>query len=208
LTNRLIITTSADPFTRGLDYLYGVRSLALEPDIVSLVNDLTCRTPICRWIGQHIETVNAQLNACLQACHDCFHPWDQPSIQIFAAPLAQSFGIDALCNLQTRPITILVDVGQVIPEHWLRVVVHEYAHAHAGSPGHHQQFARSLSHLCLGLGIDIPVWQPGGEDSLRSYPSCASTQDPLAFWRGETDDWDGATSPFPSFYSTSHKMGE
>jgi hypothetical protein len=185
LIDSLIITTSRDPFTRGLDYLYGVRSLALEPEMIDRVYDMEHRISICTWISEHIEAVNTQLNACLQACHDCFHPWEQPLIQIFAAPLAQSFGLDAFCNFQTDPISILIDVGRVMPKDWLLIVVHEYAHAHAGSPGHHQQFARSLAHLCLGLEIAPPPDRPDLENSLRFYPGYPSTQDPLAFWRGE-----------------------
>lgn len=181
----LIITTSRDPFARGLDYLYGVRSLALEPEMVDRVHDLEHRDRICTWISEQIEAVNAQLNACLQACHACFHPWEQPSVQIFAAPLAQAFGLDALCNLQTKPISILIDVGRVMPQDWLLVVAHEYAHAHAGTPGHHPQFARSLAHLCLGLAIALPSHQPGREDSLRFHPSYLPTKDPLAFWQGQ-----------------------
>ncbi|MBH8572512.1 hypothetical protein I8752_05560 [Nostocaceae cyanobacterium CENA369] len=180
----MLLTTSTDPFTRGLDYLYGARSLALEPEIVDVVYDLDNRIPICTWIGNHIDAVNAELNAYLQACHDCFHPWEQCVIQIFAAPFAQSFGIDGLCNLQTNPITILIDVGRVQPEDWWLLVMHEYAHAHAGSPGHHQEFAKSLAHLCLGLAIAPPSWQAGMEASLRSYPNCRPTKDPLAFWQG------------------------
>ena len=132
-----------------------MRSLALDPDMVSLVYDLTHRIPACTWIGQHIEAINLQLNIHLQACHECFHPWERPVVQIFAAPLDQSFGLDALCNFQTQPLTILIDVGRVAPEDWLFLVVHEYAHAQAGYPGHHQPFADSLAHVCLGLGIAL-----------------------------------------------------
>jgi hypothetical protein len=181
----LITTSSSDAVTRGLDYLYGVRSLALDPEMIDLVYDLEKRNPICRWISDHIDAVNTRLSVYLQICHDCFHPWEQPVIQIFAAPLAQSFRLDALCNFQTNPITVLVDVGRVMPKDWLLVVAHEYAHAHAGSPGHHARFARSLTHLCLGLEIAPPPYQPGLEDSLRFYPAYPPTQDPLAFWRGE-----------------------
>lgn len=153
--------------------------------MVDLVHNLNHRTPICTWIGNHIEAVNTQLNIQLQACHACFHPWEQRAMQIFAAPLAQSFKIDGLCNLQTHPVTILIDVGRVVPENWLRLVAHEYAHAHAGSPGHHLQFARSLAHLCLGLEIELPLIPAGQEDRLRFYPRCRSTSDPLAFWQGK-----------------------
>ncbi|WP_245940158.1 hypothetical protein [Stenomitos frigidus] len=180
------VTTSTDPFTRGLDYLYGVRSLALVPDMVDVVHDMEQRRPICVWVGHHIEAVNSALNECLLACHACFHPWEQPAIQIFAAPLAQSFGLDGLCNLKTKPMTILIDVGRLAPKDWLLLVSHEYAHAHAGSPGHHDAFARSLTHLCLGLGIVPP---PDQAANLPSYPDYRSTKDPLAFWRGKGDDW-------------------
>lgn len=168
--------------------------------MISLMFDQTERTPVCTWIGQHIEAVNAQLNVYLQACHDCLHVCEQPAVQVFAAPLAQSFGLDAVCNFQAQPLTLFIDVGRVEPEDWLRLVVHEYAHAHTGSPGHHEQFARSLTHLCLGLGIAPPQYEPGLEDSLRFYPSCVPTQDPLKFWRGEGRDWRSRVthSSFPS----------
>jgi hypothetical protein len=180
----LILTTSTDPFARGLDYLYGVRSLALDPDLVAVVQDYPRREPICTWIGQHIEAVNRQLNAYLQVCHDCFAPATQPCLQIFAAPLAQSFGIDGLCNLQTRPITLLVDVGRVVPHHWLRLVAHEYAHGYVGSPGHHSEFAQALEQLCRRLAIALPPQGFDREDCLRSYPPCQPTLDPLSFWQG------------------------
>jgi hypothetical protein len=185
LAHPLIVTTNTDPFTRGLDYLYGVRSLALVPEMVGVVDDLDHRTSICIWIGNHIDRVNSQLNRDLQICHDCFHLQDQPPIQIFAAPLVQAFGMDGLCNLQINPVTILIDVGRVVPKDWLRLVAHEYAHAQVGSPGHHLQFARSLTHLCLGLQIAPPLDHPNRQDWLRFYPDCIATQDPLAFWRGE-----------------------
>jgi hypothetical protein len=185
LANQLIITTSTDPFARGLDYLYGVRSLAIDSEMIDAVYDLEHRIPLCTWIGKHIDAVNRELEGYLQVCHDCFHSWEQPEIQIFAAPIAQSFGIDGLCNLQTNPITILIDVGRVVPADWLLLVVHEYAHGHVGFPGHHEQFARSLAHICLGLGIAPPPRESGMESQLRFYPDCRPTQNPLAFWRGE-----------------------
>lgn len=157
--------------------------------MVNFLHDVPQRVSICTWIGHHIEAVNRRLHLHLLACHACFHPWEQRVIQIFAAPLSPAFGIDGLCNLQTQPVTILIDVGRVVPQHWLRLVAHEYAHAHAGSPGHHQQFAASLAHLCLGLAIALPSQSLGDEASLRSYPVCRSTLMPLAFWRGHNPGW-------------------
>lgn len=183
----LICTSSADPFARGLDYLYGVRCLAPDPDMIGIVYDLQLRTTICTWIGQQIESINRQLQICLHLCHACFDSREQPSLQIVAAPLMQSFGVDAVCNLFTQPKTIIVDVGRVIPQHWLSLVAHEYAHAHAGSPGHHPQFAQSLRHLCLGLGIVLPAYTTNQEERWQSFPPCLPTPDPLAFWQGRGD---------------------
>jgi hypothetical protein len=175
---------SSDSFTRGLDYLYLMRGLAIDPEMVDLMFDLNHRSPACTWIGDRIDLVNLSLQACLQACHYCFHTVDQPAIQIFAVPLASRFGIDGLCNLSTQPTSLLIDVGRVVPQDWLTLVVHEYAHAHAGLPGHHLEFSRSLAHLCLGLAIASP---PMTENQLRVYPPYRATSDPLAFWRGESE---------------------
>jgi hypothetical protein len=186
---------STSPFDRGLDYLYVARSLALEPDMVDLMFDLEARSPICDWIGDRIDQVNATLQHYLQACHHCFHISEQPDIQIFAVPLSSRFGIDGLCNLNTQPISLLLDVGRVLPQDWLALVVHEYAHAHAGSPGHHAEFAASLAHLCLGLAIASP---PSLENQLRTHPPYCSTIDPLAFWRGESE-WRSSVTDYYSF---------
>jgi hypothetical protein len=180
----LICTASTDPFARGLDYLYGVRCLAPDPEMIGIVYDLQLRTAICTWIGQQIESINRQLQVYLQLCHACFDPREQPRVQILAAPLIQSFGVDAVCNVFTQPKTIIVDVGRVIPQHWLALVAHEYAHAQAGSPGHHTQFSQSLRHLCLGLGIALPAYPSDQEERWQSFPPCLPTLDPLAFWRG------------------------
>lgn len=185
MRDSLIVTTSTDPFQRGLDYLYGVRSLAGDPEVVDLVYDLERRIPICTWIGWQIETVNRQLESYLQACHDCFLPADRPNVEIFAAPLAPSYGIDGLCNLSSQPITLLVDVGRVVPADWLCLVAHEYAHAYTGEPGHHPQFARALTHLCLGLGIFTPTGLMVDAEDWRFQPHYQPTTNPLAFWHGE-----------------------
>lgn len=185
----IIVTTRADAFSRGLDYLYGLRSLALLPELIAVVDDREGRAAICTWIGTHIDTVNAQLAAYVQACHACFLPWERPALQVLAAPLAAPFQVDGVCNLKTQPMTLLIDVGRVIPADWGRLVVHEYAHAQAGSPGHHAAFAGSLTHLCRGLGLPPP--STTAEDTLKTYPPYHYTTDPLAFWRGATADWHG-----------------
>ncbi|MBD0389416.1 MAG: hypothetical protein ICV54_23675, partial [Nostoc sp. C3-bin3] len=105
-----MILKQTDAFTRGRDYLHWVQGFALEPGMVDVFDNLRDRIPICTWIGDNIDTVNAQINAYLQLCHECFHPQERRHIQIFAVPIAQSFGIDGLCNILINPITILVDV--------------------------------------------------------------------------------------------------
>ncbi|MBF2064863.1 MAG: hypothetical protein IGS39_10655 [Calothrix sp. C42_A2020_038] len=175
-----------DSYARGLKYLEMVQSFALEPRMVDVMENLRDRAVICNWIGKYISVVNAYLNTYLEACHECFYPEQRRHIQIFAAPLAQSLGIDGLCNIWMVPVTILIDVGRVAPEDWFGLVAHEYTHAHIGNAGHNEQFAEVLSHLCLGLGFPTPLLEMGMQKNLQSWPYCRSMTDSLAFWRGET----------------------
>ena len=183
LVNSLILTASTDPFIRGLDYLYGLRSLAIDPEMIDVMHDPVMRVPVATWIGENIDRINAELQILVQACDDCFHETSRPQIQIWAAPLADAYNICGLCNLQTQPITLLVDLGRVEPTDWLALVVHEYAHAQAGTPGHHQDFATALIHLCRGLSLPLPNLKPGQEEHLRLYPTCRITLNPLNWWQ-------------------------
>lgn len=173
----------ADPFTRGLTYLQQVRTLAPHPDLVNEMA-LADRIAVCTWIGLHIDLVNTELRACLNACQDCFHDWERRSVQILAAPFCQSYGIEGICNLHTQPVTLLIDVGRIVPQDWLGLVAHEYAHAHVGLPGHGAQFSNALSQLCLGLGLgSMPELQT--DQWLRHWPPGRRHSDPIAFWRGK-----------------------
>lgn len=183
LVNNLIVTTSTDPVTRGLDYLYGLRRLAIEPEMIDVMHDPVRRVPVATWIGNHIDRINIELQNLIKACNDCYYASDRPQIQAWAAPLAQSYKICGLCNLRTQPITLLVDLGRVAPSDWLALVVHEYAHAQAGTPGHHQDFAIALSHLCRGLSLSLPAIEPGEEDQLRLYPKCQIVTDSWSWWQ-------------------------
>jgi hypothetical protein len=185
LVSSLIVTTSNDPVTRGLDYLYGLRSLAIDPDMIDVMNDPALRVPVASWIGANIDRINTELQTLVQACDDCCYESDRPQLQAWAAPLAQSYNICGLCNLQTKPTTILVDLGRVARSDWLALVVHEYAHAQAGSPGHHQDFATALVHLCRGLSLPLPMIEPGEEDNLRLYPACQIVSDSWSWWQGQ-----------------------
>ncbi len=180
-----------DAFWRGISYLRQVRRLALSPLMIDVIDDGGLANShhhreICTWIGENIQAVNATLTDYLDACHQCFALCDRPAIQIFATPLAEQFGIDGLCNIFVNPIAILIDVGRTSPNHWLGIVAHEYAHACVGDVGHGEQFAKILTHLCLGLGLDLPVWEPETMEAwLSNYPHCQLMIDPLAFWFGQ-----------------------
>lgn len=168
-------------YTQGLEYLQAMQRLALNPAMVDVLPNLRDHTTICTWIGLYQDQLNAQLKTYLQACQECFHPHSRPPVQIFAVPLAPAFGLDGVCNSATHPIIILVDLGRVVPQDWLRLVAHEYAHAQVGTPGHHAAFVAALSHLCLGLGLEVP---PPTATDWPHWPHCQPTVDPLAFWRG------------------------
>jgi hypothetical protein len=169
---------------RGYQYLTAVRQLALEPEMLDVTDNLRESERIYTWIGNHIDAINAELNAYLEACHGCFHPEQRRPMHILATPLATEYGIDGLCNIMVYPAVILIDVGRTAPQDWLSIVVHEYAHAHLGSPGHDWQFFNIISHLCLGLGLEPPRWQPDMEKYLRNWPHCASLANSLTFWMG------------------------
>jgi hypothetical protein len=184
LVRSLIVTTSNDPVTRGLDYLYGLRSLAIDPDMIDIMHHPDHRIPVATWIGSNIDRINTELATLVQACADCCYESDQPQLQAWAAPLAQSYNICGLCNLQTKPTTLLIDLGRIARSDWLALVVHEYAHAQAGSPGHHQDFATALVRLCRGLSLPLPAIEPGEEDNLRLHPACQIVTDSWSWWQG------------------------
>lgn len=161
-----------------------MRSLALDPDVIDFVHSPALRKPVCIWVGSHIDAINAQLQVLLQGCQDCFHPWQQPPVQIFAAPFASQFRVDGVCNLQTQPISILIDVGRVLPHDWLALVVHEYAHAHLGVPGHHPDFVQILSHLCLALDLPFADNTVSHDPRWCSFPPYRSNPHPDQFWSG------------------------
>jgi len=170
---------------QGSAYLAKMQRLALDASLVELSVSQEWKQQIDRTIALRIRAINQELETHLALCQNCFHPPRRLAIQIFATPFAQHLKIDALCNLKTEPITILIDVGRIVREDWLCAIAHEYAHAQVGIAGHHQAFLETLTHLCLGLGLTPPP--PGGlsESELRNWPPCQPTRDALAFWLGE-----------------------
>jgi hypothetical protein len=187
----VITSKQTEAYQVGVAYLQRIHSLLPDPQMVDVMENLRDRVSICNWIGNEIEVVNKLLQSHLNACHDCFEPIgsgagakNRRSIDIFAVPLAASVRLDGFCNITAVPTTILVDVGRVSPPDWLALVAHEYAHAHLGYPGHDLEYAKVLSHLCLGLGLP-QLSLTADERSLYYWPPYPPTIDPLSWWRGE-----------------------
>jgi len=158
--------------------------MALEARLIFQAQETGVQDQLCTWIGSNINRLNACLQDDLEACHSCFHPAARRPVQILAAPLAPEFGLGASCNIFRSPPVILVDVGQVEARDWLRVIAHEYAHAHTGSSGHGERFLNTLAHLCRGLGFEPPIGNNQRPEVLRQWPPCFSTVDPLDLWLG------------------------
>ncbi|MFM2304581.1 MAG: hypothetical protein RLZZ135_1993 [Cyanobacteriota bacterium] len=175
----------AQAYWDGVKYLDQISAVLPDLHMVDVMANLRDRVSICTWIGKSIGSVNLQLRLYLQACHECFNEIDRRSIQIFAVPFATSVRLDGFCNIEILPTTILVDVGRVEPTDWLALVAHEYAHAHLGVSGHNSEYAKILSHLCLGLGL--PNRSSIQSDiELYYWPPYQPVLDPLKFWRGES----------------------
>lgn len=168
-----------------------VRQLAVVPELVLWVPGEPQAERLWTWLGLHVAAVNRQLQVLLEACHGCFQPWERPWLEVWAVPLAPSCGLLGVCNLQTQPCTLLVDVGRVVPADWLGLLAHEYAHAQAGTAGHQARFAHALTQLCLGLALVLPLAAGTAAAAWGGYPVCQLTPDPLAFWRGQSG-WSAA----------------
>jgi hypothetical protein len=175
----------AQAYRDGVEYLDKISAVLPDLQMIDVMANLRDRVSICTWIGKSIGAVNLQLQSYLQACDECFNASDRRSIQIFAVPFAASVQLDGFCNIEIAPTTIVVDVGRVAPADWLALVAHEYAHAHLGVSGHNAEYAKILSHLCLGLGL--PNRSSTQSDiELHYWPPYTPVLDPLEFWRGES----------------------
>jgi hypothetical protein len=173
----------SDALIQGIEYLQKIQDLALNSEMIDSLNFGDNGKLVFTWIGTHIQRINTILQTHVEKCAECWSERDRPMVQIFAAPIATGFSIDGCCNFSTTPITVLIDVGRVIPPHWLHVVVHEYAHACVGSSGHNQEFTYALAHLCLGMGLATPSALT--LEQLQSFPPCTPTAHALAFWQGQ-----------------------
>jgi hypothetical protein len=142
---------------------------------------------VLTWIGQHIHEINQQLHGILIELLACLQPQDRPSVEIFAAPIAPKVGIDGFCNLQTHPITLIVDPSRVIPADWPHLVVHELTHATAHGAGHGPRFYQVLSSLCLAQDLPIPPPDSLNRGVLSYWPPCRPNPQAEQFWLGTVD---------------------
>jgi hypothetical protein len=162
-------------------YLEFLQQFALEPGMIDVSSSIGP-------IAVHLDRVNAMLRQHLVACQDCFYPVDRVAAQVWAGPIDPKFGVDAFCNVQVRPVALIIDVSRVVPADWPRLVAHEYAHAIVGDGGHSRRYAEVLQHLCRGWGWELlPTYVDGGvnvhEVELATFPPCRSTLKPVDFWR-------------------------
>lgn len=148
-----------DPFVRGLRYLEALRDRVPDPRLIAIPAQ-SPPTQVCMQIGQWIEPINAHLETLLQRCQGCCLPQSRRPIVIRAAPLAEAGAIDGLCVLQTMPTLVLIDITRVTPDHWLRLVAHEFVHAHLHVPGHGRRFRQLLFQLARPLELPLPLSDP------------------------------------------------
>jgi hypothetical protein len=167
----------------GSQYLAMVRDLAVQPAWVSLAHVADPPGAALDWLGRHIHQVNRQLDAMVRDLLDCFAPGEQPRVQIFAAPIAPAAGVDGFCNPHSAPITLIVDPGRIVPEHWSRLVAHELAHAVTQAGGHDEGFRDAIAHLCLAQDLPLPTPELSAE-TLCYWPPCRRPPDPANFWLG------------------------
>lgn len=168
---------------RGRRYYQQVQSLLPHSAQVADVNSDIWRQRLL-WMGQNVHRLNQHLWQLTQSCYDCFLN-ACPTVQPWAFPLEPVLQADSqlvgICNLQTAPIALIVDVGQINPSDWLGVIAHEFAHAVSGA-GHGPDFQSVLTHLCIGLGLPPPLTLSDSQ-TLRQWPPYHPLQQP-DFWIG------------------------
>lgn len=169
-----------DSGLKAARYLQIIRDLAINPHWIGLSDQGADCSLALEWLGAHIGTINYQLAVILQEGLACFHGGQRPEIQIFAAPILSKASIDGFCNLDVRPITLVVDPGRVKRSDWHKLVIHELAHGIAHSAGHGKAFQRALAHLCLAL--DFPEPPTSEPQLLKTWPPYVPSHNPDRFW--------------------------
>ncbi|MEO1068878.1 MAG: hypothetical protein AAFW95_07120 [Cyanobacteria bacterium J06638_6] len=175
---------------RAIQYLGVLRDLAVQPSWITLAHVADPPGALLTAIGQHIHRLNQRLDAILNDLLACFEPSQQPRVEIWAAPLDPTIGIDGFCNHRLAPIRLMVDPSQILAADWPALVAHELAHGVAGSSGHDDGFSRAIAHLCLAQDLPLPAANPTAA-SLRYWPPCRRRSQPEQFWRHQLTqpDW-------------------
>jgi hypothetical protein len=170
-------------------YLEVVRDIALNPGWIGLDDTITQPMQAFNWMGQQIHRLNQSLHHILEEGLACFEPGQLPPVQIFAAPMLSSVGVDGFCNLAVQPITLIVDPSRVMAADWPHLVVHELAHSLVRSAGHGAAFCDRLSFLCLAMDLPCPPPNCRNADVLRYWPPCRPNPDQAIFWLGGSAGW-------------------
>jgi hypothetical protein len=171
-----------DPLVWAVHYLQALRDLAVEADWIVVANGAAPPTQALTGIGQYIYAINRRLDAILQDFLRCLQDFQQPQIQIFAAPILPQVGVDGFCNFQVAPVTLMVDPSRVIAADWPHLVAHELAHSMAQTLGHGEAFQRAIAHLCLAHDLPLPPANSLDTDVLRYWPPCRQNPESDRFW--------------------------
>lgn len=177
-------TLSTDSLTWGSAYLQAVRQVAPRTHWIEVPGDSAQRLRSCTWIGQSVHGLNGHLGTLLHTALAVLQSPPGP-LRIWAAPLASYAGIDGFFNAQAQPPTLVIDPSRARPDHWLRLVVHEAAHALSPTPGHGVDYGTHLNRLCLAL--DLPLPPDGTAATLRQWPPYQPHPQGCDFWQGTTE---------------------
>lgn len=186
-----------DALLWATQYLGVLRDLAPQPRWISLAHIADPPGEALQWIGRHGHRVNQRLGEILADLLDCFEVSCRPRVQILAAPIAPSAGVDGFystglsealrpgqADLAGLPITLMVDPGRIVAADWPGLVAHELAHSVAIAGGHGAEFRQAIAHLCLAQDLPLP---PPDLDAaaLNAWPPCRRTPQPEQFWLGQ-----------------------
>jgi hypothetical protein len=171
-----------DPVVRANDYLRWVRQRAIQADWIALTNAEDQHLATLMAIGTSIHQLNQRLHQMLDTLLLGLRPEERPRVQIVAAPIALKVGVDGFCNLQTSPITLIVDPSRILPADWLHLVVHELAHAVTQGVGHGSRFFQTLSTLCIAQDLPLPPSDSLQRGVLPYWPPCRPNPGAEQFW--------------------------
>ncbi|WP_198807575.1 hypothetical protein [Leptolyngbya sp. BL0902] len=171
-----------DPVVRANAYLRWVRQRSPQSDWITLPVAAEQHLAVLTALGLDIHTLNQQLHQILMDLLAGLRLEERPLVQMVAAPLALRVGIDGLCNLQTQPITLIVDPSRIAVDDWPHLVVHELAHALTQGTGHGPRFFHALTALCIAQDLPIPPSDSLQRGLLPYWPPCRPNPQADQFW--------------------------